>query len=145
MPYGDKIRTSIHGRRLGLQQLSSAETGGSKGPREYLVGPESFRAGVTTAETTSVNVAAYGVSALANTSAASSAVYTIDPPVPGVEKVVHMSSGVYLNTGAAIYSSAGTTQATVVSSNAGVARLTGFTTGIWLLHSANTVSAAAST
>lgn len=135
MPYNNKVITSIHGRRLGIQRLSSAESGGSDGTVEYLVGPEAFRVGTSTAETTAANVSAFGASLLMETSAASSSVYTIDPPVPGVSKTLYMSSGTWVKTGGAVfYSSAGTTHTTLNSSNKTVFTLMGVTTGIYALN-----------
>jgi hypothetical protein len=43
MAYRDKITTSKHGTRLGLQLMSSAVSGGT-GFQEFLVGPEALRA-----------------------------------------------------------------------------------------------------
>lgn len=135
MPYNNKVLTSIHGRRLGLQRLSSAESGGSKGTQEYIVGPQAFREGTSTSETTASNVAAYGASLLMETSAASSSVYTLDPPVPGVRKSLYMSSGVWVKTAnGAFYSSAGTTHTVLNSSNKTVLDLVGLTTAIYLLN-----------
>jgi len=44
--------TSIYGRRLSLQPLSSGQTGGAKGIVELLVGPDGYRDPVTTNEST---------------------------------------------------------------------------------------------
>lgn len=89
MAFGDKILTSIYGRRLGLQPMTTAGFGGSAAG-EALVGPDGFRGAVTT-ETTASNLRAFGQSLI--TSAASSGVFTIDPPIPGLmEKVVTFNS-----------------------------------------------------
>lgn len=136
MPYGPQILTSIYGRRLGLQNFSTGQSGGRL-PAEFLVGPEDIRRGVTTAETTAANVTAYGVSYLPGTSAASSAVYTLDPPIPGVRKTVIGSSNngpVYLKTANSeiIETTVGTTFTTIkVSSVGGTFELVGVTTAIW--------------
>ena len=53
MAFNDRITTSLRGRRLGLQIMSTAQTGSSLGQHEFLVGPEALREGVTTAATTS--------------------------------------------------------------------------------------------
>ena len=137
MAYGSKILTSIFGRRLGLQRLSSAESGGSR--HEFLVGPDDFRVGVSTAETTSTNLKPYGVSAFLGTSAASSAVYTLEPPVPGVRKTLACSTAdgpVYINlTNAQVTSSAGSTHTTVKLSSLGnPVELIGVSTDTWLTH-----------
>lgn len=138
MAFATKIITSIFGRRLGLQPMSTAESGGSRGTQEYLVGPEALRAGVTTAESTATNLHPHGVSRLNGTSAASSAVYTIDPPVPGVRKTVMGTTDngpVYLKTAnnETIVTTAGSSFTTVkVSSVGGVFEMVGLTTAIWL-------------
>lgn len=136
MAYNNRILTSIFGRRLGLQRLSTAESGGAKG--EYLVGPDDFRVGTNTAESTGTNLAAHGFSGNLGTSAGSSAVYTLDPPIPGVRKVIASSTAngpVYVKAGgsALITSSAGSTHATIKLSTLGNAvELIGLTTAIWL-------------
>lgn len=135
MAYGNKITTSKHGRRLGLQSMSTGETGGSK--NEFLVGPDDFRVAVTT-ETTSTNLKPFGVSVGLGTSAASSAVYTLEPPIPGVRKVVGGSSAngpVYVKTANSetILSTVGSTHTTVkISSLGGGFELVGISTSQWL-------------
>lgn len=98
MGFAARITTSLFGNRFGLQSMSSnvSGTGRSGNPPDFLCGPEDIRMSVTTSETTATNLAAYGVSYL--TSAASSGVYTLDPPIPGVRKTV-----VFGTTGATIY------------------------------------------
>lgn len=135
MAYSTDIQTSLHGRRLGLQFKSSGQTG-FRGA-EFLVGPEAFREGVSSAATGST-IAAHGVTVLAGTSEGSSAVYEIAPPIPGVTKtiVVNPSTNgpMYLKTGGLnILSSIGSTQQVIKSSTigGGVYRLIGVTTAIW--------------
>lgn len=135
MAYGSKILTSIFGRRLGLQRLSTAQSGGSQD--EFLVGPDDFRVGVTTAESTATNLKPFGISIDLGTSAGSSAVYTLEPPVPGVRKVLASSTAngpVYVNlTDAQVTSSAGSTHETIKLSNLGhPVELVGVTTDTWL-------------
>jgi len=138
MAFGSKILTSIFGRRLGLQRMSSAETGGTRGTQEYLVGPESLRVGATTAETTSTNLQPHGLSVLPGTSAGSSAVYTLDPPVPGVTKWIAGSTDngptiVKTANGETITTTAGSSWTTVeISSLGGSFALVGLTTARWL-------------
>ena len=137
MAFNSKILTSLFGRRLGLQRLSTGESGGSK--CEFLVGPDDFRVGVSTAESTGTNLKPHGYSMNLGTSAGSSAVYNLEPPVPGVRKVLVSSTAngpVYVNTvSALIFSSAGTTQATVRLSTLGVpVELIGLTTAIWVTY-----------
>lgn len=82
MAYFNKYVTSLYGRRFGLQRLTTAIAGISKAA-ELLVGPEAIRMGTSTADTTATNLTAYGVHVIS--SAISSGVYTIDPPIPGVQ------------------------------------------------------------
>lgn len=98
MGFAARITTSLFGNRFGLQSMSSnvSGTGRSGNPPDFLCGPEDIRMAVTTSETTATNLAAWGVSYL--TSAASSGVYTLDPPIPGVRKTV-----VFGTTGATLY------------------------------------------
>lgn len=138
MAFNNRIVTSIFGRRLGLQRLSTGQSGGAE-DSEFLVGPDDFRVGVTTAESTATNLKPHGLSINLGTSAGSSAVYTLEPPVPGVRKVLASSTAngpVYVNTsGSLITSSVGTTQATIRLSTLGVpVELIGMTTAMWLTY-----------
>lgn len=153
MAFLDKYATSVHGRRLGLQNLSTTVNGGLKS-FDVIVGAEAVRAGVTTAETTATAVLAHGISFLNGTSAASSSVYLLDPPVPGVRKTVVFSSAntpMYLKTknGETFRTSADTTVATVISSTltGAVVDLIGLTTAIWglLTNGTSVISRAATT
>jgi hypothetical protein len=94
--YGNKIITSVYGRRLGLQALTTPESGSGNGRVDLLVGAEALRVSHTTADTTATNLKPYGHSYLS--SASSSGVYTIDPPIPGVNKTVTFGTS-----GATIY------------------------------------------
>lgn len=138
MSYEGKIVTSVHGRRLGLQNMSTVESGGSRGPINLLVGPEALRAGVTTAETTNTNLQPFGASKLVSSSAASSQVYTLDPPIPGVKKVILNSTDAvaYVKTAnnETIVSSKGSTMSVITMPVGGAACiLEGFTTAQWLM------------
>jgi len=145
MAFESKMTTSLHGRRIGLQRLSTVEHGGLKSA-EFIVGAEAVREGVTT-ETTGVAVLAYGVSNLNGTSAGSSSVYVLDPPIPGVRKLANFSSAnipTYLKTKNAetFRTSADSTIATVLSSTltGAVIELVGLTTALWgLLTNGTTV------
>jgi hypothetical protein len=136
MPYNSNINTSLRGRRLGLQKLSTNAQGG-RVEHEYLVGPDSFRLGVTTAESTGTNLLAHGVSNLVGTSAASSAVYVIDPPVPGVRKLINIGTTangpIYLRTknSETFNTTLGTSFTTIKSSAGGFYELIGLTTAVW--------------
>ena len=138
MPFNNSILTSLYGRRFGLQQMTTAQTGGTRGVREYLVGPDGLRTGTSTAESTATNLAADGISVCPGTSAASSAVYTLDPPIPGVRKTIMggISNGpVYIKTANSetIISTLGSSFTTVkVSSVGGAFELIGVTTAVWM-------------
>jgi len=137
MAYFNKYVTSLYGRRFGLQRLTTAISGLTKAA-EFLVGPEAVRTGTSTGESTAANVTSYGGSLLPGTSAASSAVYTIDPPIPGVRKSVlggTANGPVYLKTANSetIQTTVGSSFTTVkISSVGGGFELVGITTGIWL-------------
>ena len=138
MAFNSKYTVSLHGRRFGIQHLSSGESGGSRGPNDFLVGPEDLRMGVSTADTTSTNLNAFGVSVLPGTSAGSSCVYTIDPPIPGVTKTIMgtTANGPFIIKTAnseTIQTTAGSSWTTVeISSLGGGFALIGVTTAIWL-------------
>lgn len=153
MAFHTKYTTSVHGRRLGLQRMTTPETGGAK-PADFLVGPEAVREGVTTAESTGTDLKAYGVSFLPGTSAGSSSVYIIEPPIPGVRKTVIFTSGTtpnYLKTknGETFRTSADSTVATVIYSTltGAAVELIGLTTAMWglLTNGTSTISRAATT
>ena len=138
MAFSDKYTTSIFGRRLGLQAMSTNMTGsGRTGSNpDFVVGAEAVRMGVSTSESTDTNLAAFGVSFI--TSAVSSAVYMLDPPIPGVEKVLHFgTTGAtnYVKTanGETFQSSQGTTFSVLKSTQniVGSVRLIGLTTAVW--------------
>ena len=153
MAFETKYTTSVHGRRLGLQKMSTTETGGSY-RKDFLVGPEDLRRNVSSAQTTGTAIQAFGISFLNGTSAASSSVYVLDPPIPGVRKTVVFSSAntpQYLKTKNAetIRTSADSTVATVISSTLTgcVVELIGLTTGLWglLTNGTTAISRAATT
>lgn len=138
MAYNDKYTTSVKGRRLALQQMSTTQSGGTRGLMEFLVGPDDFRVNVTTAASTSSNLRPHGVSILPGTSAASSCVYTLDPPIPGVRKTIvgTTANGPFIIKTAnseTIHTTAGTSFTTVeISSIGGGFTLMGLTTAVWM-------------
>jgi hypothetical protein len=157
MSYNSQILTGIYGRRFGLIPLSSGQHGAatavSKGA-DLLAGPEGLRMGVTTGESTGTDVPAWGVSFLNGTSAGSSSVYIIEPPIPGVQKTVVFSSAntpQYLKTKNAetFRTSADSTIATVIRSTltGAVIQLIGLTTAMWglYLNGSTTITPAATT
>ena len=132
-----KINTSLFGRRFGLHQQTSAESGGSQGQVDYLVGPEDLRRRTSTGETTDGNVPAFGVVLLPGTSVGSSSVYTIDPPVPGVRVTVRTSTqaATYLKTANSetiVSTQASSHTVIAASSGGGVFEMIGYTTAQWL-------------
>mgnify|MGYP000275789953 FL=1 len=66
MAWADKITTTLFGRRFGLQTMSTSVSGSGVAGRSFdvAVGVEAVRAAVTTADTTSSNLTAYGFSLL---------------------------------------------------------------------------------
>lgn len=146
MPYGNNILTNIYGRRLGLQPFSTAQSGAAINA-EFIVGPDDIRRGLTTNESTGTAMAPAGISVLVGTSAASTPVFTMAPPIPGVKKTI-----VFGSTDSALYAKcasgcaiAGTslasTGATAIrSSGGGAMELMGITTA---LHQALGVSSSA--
>jgi len=138
MAWKDKITTSLFGSRAGLQSISTVQNGG-RSPAEFLVGLEAVRMGVTTSETTATNLLPYGVSYLSATTAGSSLVYTLDPPIPGVIKTLVIGSSAngpfYVQVKNVATETIQTTQMTsgtvLKSSSPGVCQLIGVTTAIW--------------
>ena len=161
MAYQDKIITSLYGRRLGLQTMTTAQHGGRLAAA-FLVGPDvgvrqptgSANGASSAGETTGTGVVAWGVSFINGTSAASSSVYVLDPPIPGVRKTLVFSSAntpQYVRTKNAetFRTSADSTIATVISSTLTgcVVDLVGLTTALWGLMTNGTtaISRAATT
>jgi hypothetical protein len=135
MAYQDKITTTKHGRRLGLQLMSSAVSGGT-GFNEYLVGPEALRVVSSTADTTATDIKPFGNHYLNTSSAGSSQVYTVEPPVPGVRCTVWggTASEVFLKSkNSETFVTSGGSSFTVINpSSLGFAiDLVGLTTAVW--------------
>lgn len=137
MAYFDKINPSIYGRRFGLQSLSSGQYGGSFARVDFAVGAEDLRRRFSSAESTAA-LPAYGFSVLGNSSAGSSQVWTIDPPIPGVEKVITFGTTVntqYLKglNGETFQSSQGTSMTVLKSTQLVIStiRLTPLSTAAW--------------
>lgn len=135
MPYGSQILTSIYGRRLGLQQLSTGQSGGSKAV-EFLVGPDDFRHGITTNESTGTAMAPAGISYLVGTSAASTPVFQLSPPIPGIRKSIvfgSTDSALYVKaaTGCSIIGTSLASATAIRSSGGGYVELVGVTTALY--------------
>lgn len=138
MAFNGNITTSLMGRRMGLQLMSTGVSGGTI-PAEFLVGPEALRTKVTTAETSAINLKAWGISNLPGSSAASTSVYTLDAPIPGVDKYINFGTTGSLckvRTGSSEViqtTTLGATGATCInSSQGGAVHLIGLTTAIWM-------------
>jgi hypothetical protein len=138
MAFNGSYTTSLRGRRLGLQQMTTAQTGGTRGVHEFLVGPEALRCEATSAESTGTNLKPFGISNLPGTSAGSSAVYVLDPPIPGVMKYIRGSTDngpVFVRTANSetISTTLGSSFTTVkISSVGGSFMLIGYTTALWM-------------
>jgi len=155
MAYQDKITTTIFGRRLGLQQLSSSQSGTGVAGRlpDLLVGAEAVRGAATTNDSTASSMTPYGVSYLTTgLSADATAVFRLDPPIPGVEKTIvwasttvgTMGSKIFATIstggGAGFQTSNGSSFTCVASSNGNVLRLMGVTTGLYAVINGTTAS-----
>lgn len=133
MSYEALINKSIHGRELGLQYLTSSQSGSTHNPT-LLNGPEAMRQNFTTDDSTSDIMRPYGVSVL---STESSGVHTLAPPIPGIEKSLTNTDSAttgYVKTrnGEVIHTSAGSTYTTLKwGGGRGLVRLLGITTAIW--------------
>lgn len=146
MAWAEKITTSIFGRRLGLQLLTSSVTGSGASGRtaDVLVGAEAIRVDCSTADSTATYLKPYGVSLLSTgLSADTTPVFRLDPPIPGVEKTIvwnsttinTMGSKIWVTVstggGAAIQTSAGSSFTCVASSVGGTLRLMGVSTSLY--------------
>ena len=162
MAYQDKITSSIFGRRLGLQAMTTNQTGSGQSGRtaEFIVGAEDIRTPTSTSQTTATYIPAYGVTLLssANT-AATGAVVRLDPPIPGVRKSIIIASTqasqastiqwlITASTGGAeTFQSSWSSSFTVLSSSSPmVIRLEGISTSMWaLMNSSASFGSAATT
>ena len=140
--FAAKINRSIRGRDLGFQDLSSAESGGAHGITRFLAGTVvGVRGDVTSAESTATNLKAYGLSQIGTTSTAVSHGFTLDPPIPGVEKLIALSCGasdgavlVKTANSEVLYSTAGSSFTTFTLSTRAIVSMVGLTTGIWFVR-----------
>ena len=142
MAYANTKLTSIYGRRLAIARMSTSQSGGIK-PIEFLVGETlgDIRKLVSTAETTATGLSAAGLSWIVGTSVASTPVFPLDPPIPGIKKIIHFGSTdskLWVrtkNSSETIRTSGTSTGATftaITSSAGGSLELVGATTAIWL-------------
>lgn len=146
MAWISKITTSIFGTRLGLSQVSSSVSGTAVAGRvsEFIVGAEDVRKESSTADTTATALKPWGNSLLTTgLSADATAIFRLDPPIPGVEKTIvwgsttigTMSSKIFVTNstggGAGFQTSGGSSFTCVASSAGAVLKLVGVTTGLW--------------
>jgi hypothetical protein len=145
--------TTLFGRRLGLQQLSTNQSGTGLAGRlpEFVVGAEDIRKDSTTSESTATYLKAYGASLLTTgLSADTTAVFRIDPPIPGVGKVITwgsttigtMGSKIFVTAstggGAGFQTSGGSSFTCVASSAGAVLSLFGVSTSLWAVLNGTT-------
>lgn len=140
MSFNSAYVTSLHGRRIGLAAGTTNITGSGTAGRnvDLLVGPEALRTYVSTNESTANTLPAYGLSVL--TTAPSSGVFVLDPPIPGVRKSLYFDSTntntMYVRTlNSEVIESTVMTSATVISSSQGaniILELMGVTTAVWV-------------
>jgi hypothetical protein len=124
----NKILTSIHGRRLGLDN------------EEYIVGPRGMKRPVTaaTSDTTGTTLPNNGYNSVVTTT---DDTWLLDPPAVGSEVTLmtgSSSTGVHTITftNAVAYSTNGIAGASVILTGSGAAMsLLGITTGIWQVTS----------
>lgn len=133
MAFANKIRTSLYGRDLGIQSLTTPESGSGNGVMRFLVGAvEAWRQAVAVGGSTATNMKPAGVE-LTNTG--SSAVQVLDPPVPGVEKTIVSSGGstsfVRTLNSETLESSRGSSFTVMRFTQGGIVRLVGLTTARW--------------
>lgn len=151
MAWADKITTSLFGRRFGLQRLSSSVSGGKE--FDVLVGAEAVRVDSSTADSTGTYLKPYGVSLLTTgLSADATAIYRLDPPVPGIEKTIvwgsttigTMSAKIFVTVstggGAGLQTSGGSSFTCVASSAGAVLRLVGVSTSLYAVTNGATAS-----
>lgn len=145
MAYRTKITTTVHGTRIGLAVPSTNETGGA-GKFEYLAGPEFLRTAVSTAASTATDLRPWGTHYLPTSSAGSSQVYTIEPPLPGAGLVTiagGTASEVFLKAknSETFVTSGGSSFTTINPSSLGFAiGLVALTTAQWLVLNGSTAA-----
>lgn len=155
MSWANLITTTLFGRRFGLQSMSSNQTGTGQAARvtDFLVGPEAVRQSATTADSTANYLPPYGISLLTtNLSADATAIFRLDPPIPGVEKTIvwgsttigTMSAKIFATVstggGAGLQTSAGSSFTCVASSAGAVLKLVGVTTALYAVINGSTAS-----
>ena len=140
--YSSAQTVSIHGKSIGIQYMSSGQTGSTLSRHVFTIPGDGIRVGVSTAETTSQNLHAFGVSVLTT---GTSRVFTLNPPIPGVRKVIVSScaSGAHVKTrnGETIECTHGSSNNTILFTSYAFVELLGLTTARWLAVSMPLTSA----
>lgn len=137
MPYNRLITTTIHGSRLGLVKPSSNATGGAVGSFEYIAGPSFVRSQGSSAASTGTDIPPFGAYYLPTSSAGSSQVYVVEPPIPGSPTLWltgSTASEVYVRTknSETLITSGGSSFTTINPSSLGFCiGLTAITTAVW--------------
>lgn len=133
--YSSEITHSLYGRDLGVEYRTSGQSGSTQGRQALLSGPDAYRVGVSTAETTGVQLHPFGISMLTT---GTSQVYVLNPPIPGVEKIIVSSaaSNLYVKTrnGESLESTyGGSSMNTMTFTSYSFVVLRGLTTARWLV------------
>ena len=122
----NRIRTSIHGRRLGLDDA------------DFLVGPKGIRPPVTdaTSDTTGTNIPNHGLASVVTTT---DDVWNLASPVPGCEVTIFCGSSstgthAIVPQNATLVSSNGVAGSSITMAGAGASiTLAGISTAQWIL------------
>jgi hypothetical protein len=136
--FTDKFLISIHGRQIGLQRVTTAISGGTRGQFDFLAGTyKGERIDTSTADTTATNLLPFGNHLLPVSSVGSSQVFVVDPPIPGSNPLVVMNNAVdacYLKSlnGEGFQTSAGSSFTVVKLSSLGAPiSFTPMTSSLW--------------
>lgn len=98
--FTDKFLISIHGRQVGLQRVTTAISGGTRGQFDFFGGTykgermDCLASTFGNADSTSINLVPFGNHILPVSSVGSSQVFTVDPPIPGSNPMTVMTNGV---------------------------------------------------
>lgn len=150
MPFNRFITTTIHGNRLGLVKPSSNATGGVVGQGiggvEYAAGPDFLRHSGSSAASTGTDIRPWGYAYLPTSSAGSSQVYIVEPPIPGSPPLTITGSTaaeVYLKTknSETLITSGGSSFTVINPSSLGFAiTLVAITTAVWAVINGSTAA-----
>lgn len=132
--YSSAQTISIHGKSIGIQHMSSAQTGSTRSRYTFTIPGDSIRVGVSTAETTGTQLHPFGVSMLTT---GTSQVFVLNPPIPGVQKTIVTSgaSATWVKTrnGETIECTHGSSNNTIQFTSYSFVQMIGLTTARWLV------------